>query len=123
MRRLFPILLILPLALAACGGGGSKAAGCESGTTADVTVQVVPVPDPLTVGKYDPTPVTVTAGKAVRWDFKDPANPHSVTADDNSFDSQLLDAGKSCTLTFKKASTIKYHCSIHAPMVGVVEVK
>jgi plastocyanin len=122
MRRFFPLLLLLPLALAACGGG-AKAAGCEAGTTADVTVQVLPVPDPLTVGKYEPNPVTVTAGKAVRWDFKDAGNAHSVTADDNSFDSQLLDAGKSCTITLKKAGTVKYHCSIHAPMVGTVEVK
>jgi plastocyanin len=35
----------------------------------------------------------------------------------------LLDAGKSCTITFKKAGTIKYHCSIHATMLGTVEVK
>jgi plastocyanin len=114
---------MLPLALAACSGGGPKAAGCESGTTADVTVQVLPIPDPVMVGKYDPSTATVIAGKAVRWDFKDATNPHSVTADDNSFDSQLLDAGKSCTITFKKAGTFKYHCSIHATMLGTVEVK
>jgi plastocyanin len=112
---------MLPLALAACGGG-PKAAGCEAGTTADVTVQILPDPNPLTVGKYDPQTATVTAGKAVRWDFKDTAAAHSVTADDNSFDSQLLEAGKSCTFTFKKAKTVKYHCSIHANMVGTVEV-
>lgn len=120
MRRFLPIFLVVLLALAACGG--SKDTGTDNNAPVEATVQVLPDPGP-SVGKYDPKDVSVTVGKAIKWDFKDAANPHSVTADDNSFDSQLLESGKSWTHTFTKAGTFKYHCSIHAQMVGTITVK
>jgi len=118
MRRLLPILAIIPLVIAACGG---TTGGGDQNVQVETTAKVVP--DPTTVGKYDPNPVSVSVGKGVEWVFQDKDNLHSVTADDNSFDSGLLGDGKSWKHTFTKAGTFQYHCSIHDKMVGTITVK
>jgi plastocyanin len=80
------------------------------------------VSDPNTVGKFDPTTVTVTAGQSVEWDFADSSGtPHTVTANDNSFDSCSQTSGK-FVVTFSKAGDVQYHCTLHAQMLGTVKV-
>ena len=117
------------LVLAACGGsstagGGGNAActpagGSTSGSGAS-TVKVVSDPD--TVGKFDPATLTVTAGQSVEWDFADSSGtPHTVTADDASFDSCSQTSGK-FVVTFSKAGDVKYHCTLHAQMLGDLKV-
>jgi plastocyanin len=118
------------LMLAACGGesssGSSGNSGCNptggssSGATATQTIKVVP--DPNTVGKFDPSTINVKTGDTVEWDFQDSSSQHSVTADDSSFDSCLQSSGAKFVVTFSKAGDFKYHCSIHAQMVGDVKV-
>jgi plastocyanin len=115
------------LVLAACGssGGGGGAASCtpsggSSSGSGNAVVKVVS--DPNTVGKFDPTTVTVTAGQSVEWDFADnTGTPHTVTADDSSFDSCSQTSGK-FVVTFSKAGDVKYHCTLHAQMLGTVKV-
>jgi plastocyanin len=104
------------------GGGGSSCnpTGGASGATAAQTVKVNS--DPNTVGRYDPTTVSVKAGDSVTWDWIDTSINHSVTADDGTFDSCLQNAGNKFTVTFSKAGDFKYHCTIHAQMVGEVKV-
>lgn len=117
------------LALAACGGGGGTSSGGGSsctpagGSTSGTGTTVVKVvSDPNTVGKFDPTTVTVTAGQSVEWDFADSSGtPHTVTADDSSFDSCSQTSGK-FVVTFSKAGDVKYHCTLHAQMLGTVKV-
>jgi plastocyanin len=116
------------LVLAACGGsstagggGGSctPSGGAASGS-GNTVVKVVS--DPNTVGKFDPTTVTVTAGQTVEWDFADSSGtPHTVTADDGSFDSCSQTSGK-FVVTFSKAGDVKYHCTLHAQMLADVKV-
>ncbi len=114
MRHGIAVLCLVPLLIA----------GCQSPpTSGPVGAAVEVLPDPDTVGKYAPDPVTVAAGQAVRWDFKDRGNPHTVTAEDASFESELLEDGKSWTHTFRLVGSFKYHCSIHPQMVGTVVVK
>jgi plastocyanin len=57
--------------------------------------------------------------------------PHSLTADDGSFDTGIIDpgaeggrfAGKSASVTLNQAGTFKFHCEVHpAAMKGVVTV-
>lgn len=118
------------LTLAACGGGSStgssgnngcnQTGGSSSGATATQTVKVVP--DPNTVGKFDPPTINVKTGDTVEWDFQDSSSQHSVTADDSSFDSCLQSSGAKFVVTFSKAGDFKYHCTIHAQMVGDVTV-
>ena len=118
------------LVLAACGssggGGGGGGTSCNptggaSGATAAQTIKINP--DPNTVGRYDPATVNVKAGDSVEWDWVDTSINHSVTADDGSFDSCLQNAGAKFIVTFSKAGAdVKYHCTIHAQMMGEVKV-
>ena len=116
------------LMLTACGGGGSTGSsgnsGCNptGGSSAAATQTVKIVPDPNTVGKFDPPSISVKTGDTVEWDFQDSSSQHSVTADDSSFDSCLQNSGAKFVVTFSKAGDIKYHCTIHAQMVGDVKV-
>jgi len=48
---------------------------------------------------------------------------HTVTGDDNSFDSGNISAGSRFSRTFSVVGTYKYHCTIHPSMTGTVVVK
>ena len=71
---------------------------------------------------FDPDAIEVEAGTKVMWSNDDPA-PHTVTADDGDFDSDILDAGKSFSFTFDKSGTYTYRCNVHPDMKGTVEVR
>src|ERR1700736_967205 len=108
------------LTLAACGGGGSSGTGnngCNQtgGSTSGTGTQVVKLnPDPNTVGRFDPSPVNVKVGDTVEWDWMDSTAPHTVSADDGSFESCTQNSGFKFVVTFSKTGDVKYHCSIHA---------
>jgi plastocyanin len=115
------------LILSGCGGSGGNGGGTScnpiggaSGASAAQTVKLNS--DPNTVGRYDPGTVSVKVGESVQWDWVDNSAQHSVTADDNTFDSCLQGAGSKFTVTFSKAADIKYHCTIHSGMTGEVKV-
>jgi plastocyanin len=116
------------LVLAACGssgggtGGGTSCAPTGGSSSGSGTAVVKVVSDPNTVGKFDPSTVTVTAGQSVEWDFNDSSAPHTVTADDGSFDSCSQTSGSKFVVTFSKAGDVKYHCTLHAQMLGTVKV-
>lgn len=63
----------------------------------------------------------VAAGSRVTWTNDDPA-PHTITADDGSFDSRQLDARASFSVVLDTAGSFSYHCEIHPTMVGMVVV-
>jgi plastocyanin len=117
------------LTLAACGGGASTGTsnnnGCNQtgGSTTGTGTQVVKInPDPNTVGRFDPSTLNVKVGDSVEWDWTDNSAPHTVTADDGSFESCTQNAGFKFVVTFSKAGDVKYHCTIHAQMVADVNV-
>jgi|SRR5271166_4862811 len=66
--------------------------------------------------------VTIAAGTAVVWKNADD-DPHTVTADDGSFDSKGLGQGDTYRHVFTKPGTYPYHCSAHPYMKGVVVVE
>ena len=118
-RRYLPALALLALALAPAPAGAAEDA------------QVI-----VTDNYYIPESVTVEAGATVVW--KQQGNlPHSVTAEDGSFDShpacptlpgQCMEDGDTYTRTFSQPGTILYYCKLHASpgsrsgMVGEVRV-
>ena len=133
MRLLRTILVAaaLSLLLSACGsatagGGGTDANGCTAkGSTPNATAtQVVKIiPDPNTVGAFTPQHITIAAGQAVEWDWQDPNVQHTTTSDDQvTWDSCLQSQGAKFIVTFSKAGTYTYHCTIHPLMVGTVIV-
>jgi plastocyanin len=80
----------------------------------------------VTISNFQFTPKTITikAGGTVTWTNKE--GTHTVTADDNSWESPNLNAGKTFSRQFASAGTYRYHCSFHGSpggdMSGVVNV-
>jgi plastocyanin len=70
---------------------------------------------------FKPATITVTAGTTVIWTQKDD-DPHTVTADDASFDSKGLGQGDTFKRVFDKPGRYPYHCAAHPFMKGVVVV-
>ena len=65
--------------------------------------------------------ITVAAGTEISWTNHDD-DPHTVTADDKSFDSKGLGNGDTWSHTFTKPGKYTYHCSAHPFMKGTVIV-
>jgi plastocyanin len=65
--------------------------------------------------------ITVAVGTTVEWTNADPL-PHTVTAVDKSFNSGLIQPGKTFRHTFTKAGTFNFYCMPHPFMKGVVVV-
>jgi plastocyanin len=70
---------------------------------------------------FEPSSATIQVGGKVTWKNQGQA-PHTATADDDSFDTGTIDAGKLGAETFKMAGTYSYICTIHPDMAGTIEV-
>ena len=66
--------------------------------------------------------IQITVGTSVEWKNNDPL-PHSVTATDKTFDSGLIQPGKTYRRMFTKAGTYNFFCVPHPFMKGVVVVR
>ena len=66
---------------------------------------------------FAPKTLTVAPGTTVVWTNSDTA-PHTVTADDGSFDSGNLEQGATFKFTFSKAGTFAYFCMYHGGKGG-----
>src|SRR5581483_8382890 len=84
----------------------------------DATVQAVD-------NAFQPQTISVAAGTTITWTNTGKA-PHTVTADDNSWDSGNLAPGQSFSHTFDQPGTIGYHCQYHGAagsgMFGTITV-
>ncbi len=70
---------------------------------------------------FQPTPLTVVRSATVTWTNND-SMPHTVTADDGSFDSKSIAPGSTFSHTFTTVGTVAYHCTFHGSMHGSVIV-
>jgi plastocyanin len=121
VRRL---TMTAPLLIAALFLGG---AGCRQEGGGDVTPDSTAAPN-VPEGEvlvksiaFTPRELRATVGKPVTWRFDDGGLEHTVTADDNSFDSGRMSSG-SYQRTFSAPGTINYHCQVHARMRGTILV-
>jgi uncharacterized membrane protein/plastocyanin len=64
---------------------------------------------------FQPSQLSVRPGESIEFKNQD-IYAHTVTADDGSFDSGLIQPGSSWKLTVPKAGTIAYHCGPHPNM-------
>ncbi len=75
---------------------------------------------------FEPAQVTVSVGTRVGW-TNEGQNPHTVTANDGSFDSGNLDPGRTTSATFDEPGSFPYYCQIHGSpgsgMAGTVIVQ
>ena len=69
-----------------------------------------------------PDSLTVKAGDTVTWTNSDRA-PHTVTANDGSFDKSLAASGGTAAVTFAATGTFAYHCNVHPTMTGTIVVQ
>ena len=124
------------VALGACGSGDNEpktsttvtsttatsagATGTSSGpgTSAAAGEQTIAIQ----AFKFNPTPLSTKPGK-VTVVILDDGVPHSLTADDKSFDTGVFkkETGPK-TITLSKTGTFSYHCEVHSFMKGVIEV-
>jgi plastocyanin len=70
---------------------------------------------------FEPANAAIQPGDTIMW-VNEGNTPHTVTADDGSFDSGTLQPGESYSHTFQSAGMVPYHCSIHPSMTGSVTV-
>ena len=70
---------------------------------------------------YHKAAITVAAGTTITFTNHDD-DPHTVTADDKSFDSKGLGNGDTWTHKFTKPGKYTYHCSAHPFMKGTIIV-
>jgi plastocyanin len=114
------------LTLAACGGGDDEAAattapGAEA-TATDAPAAPAGGEAAITISGFAFSGVTeVAAGTTVTISNEDSA-PHTVSADDGSFDTGNIAPGESATITLSTAGTFAYHCNVHASMKGSITV-
>jgi plastocyanin len=72
--------------------------------------------------KYSEEELVIEAGTTALWKNSDPLQ-HTVTADDDSFDSGLIDPQQSFAMTFDTPGTYAYHCTPHPFMMAWVVVR
>jgi len=120
--KTIPILLLASLVyFTSCsksgGSGGYNNGGNNNGNNPP------PVANSVTMAgmTFGPGTLTVTKGTTVTFINNDNTT-HTVTADDATFDSGNIAAGKSYTHTFNVAGTFDYHCQIHSPMKASITV-
>lgn len=108
--------------VAAMRGAGLALMLQSSGTVS----QNQPAQEPSTNGqvimkgiRFQPAELTVHPGESVEFKNEDIV-AHTVTADDGSFDSGLIQPGSSWKMTVQKAGTLAYHCTPHPNMKAIL---
>jgi plastocyanin len=71
---------------------------------------------------FQPSRLEVTAGTTIVWTNGGQV-AHTVSADDGSFESGLIEPGSRGTITLKQPGTYTFHCTPHPFMKGVIVVR
>ena len=91
----------LAIALVVIGLGHATAAAAQNAPTVSVQDNV-----------FNPGQVQASPGATVTWTDAG-ADQHTITADDGSFDSDIINPGDSFSFTFSSPGTFAYYCQIH----------
>jgi plastocyanin len=87
----------------------------------DASINIVDAPRPQPKWGYAPGTRKVDAGTWVTWS-NDGQDPHTVTADDGSFDSGNLDPSEGFSWYFDAPGSFTYACTLHPWMKGKIIV-
>lgn len=125
---MFGYLVVLPNAAYASNSSNltnvtSSSATSTNASNPEVSIQLGSAANTTSV-YYSPPSIVVVVGKnnTVTWINNDNA-PHTVTADDGSFNSGNLNAGESWTHVFTTPGSYTYHCGYHPWMRATIIVK
>jgi plastocyanin len=72
--------------------------------------------------QFNPPELTLHRGERIVWVNKD-LFPHTVTANNNAFDSGSIASDASWSYTPTKAGEYAYGCSFHPTMKGMIKVQ
>jgi len=92
----------------------AQSSGVQQASASSAEAQVV-----MKAISFQPAELTVQAGATVEWKNEDIVS-HTVTANDGSFDSGLIQPGSTWKMTIKNAGTLEYHCRPHPNMIAKV---
>jgi plastocyanin len=110
-RRLALAFVVAPVALVAAGCGGA-------GSSAPVATNQVDLPKSY---RFEPDVIQIKAGTSVTWTNNDNFT-HTVKVEDGA--DHKIERGKSVTVSFPKAGTYHYVCTLHShDMKGEVIVE
>ena len=70
---------------------------------------------------FVPGTIEIKVGTTITWTNNDSA-PHTVTANDRSFDSGRMEQGQTFSFTFEEAGSFDYFCEYHPGMSGTIVV-
>lgn len=128
MRMLVrPALLLALLGTLSCNSSSSPAPSTPSTPTPGGQTNIASVVVPSTGGysangsSFQPGSVTISVGGTVTWTNQDSVE-HAPAADDGSWQGDLP-VGGSFSMTFNKAGSYPYHCTIHPMMKGTITVQ
>jgi len=126
VRRLTPTLAICCAATAVAVGGAiadwGKEAPYQSSAAAAPAPPAAGGGAALTIKDFTFSALTVPAGATVTVTNAD-GQAHSVTANDKSFDTKVIDGGGTATFVAPGAAgAYAIHCTIHPTMKGTVTV-
>jgi plastocyanin len=108
--------------LASCGHDGA-ATKSTNATNTSTTVASAAASDEVVVQGYKFPPITAAAGSSLKLSSRDD-EPHTVTANDGSFDAGPFSPTKSATLTVPtKPGSYAFHCKVHPTMHGTLVVQ
>lgn len=121
------LFLTLTLILSACSGTTTTPTPTPAATPTPIaTPTATPITGQANVSisgyAYVPSTLTVSVGTTVTWTNQDPV-AHTVTSNDNLFDSGDIATGATFSHTFEQKGTFNYHCTIHTYMTGKIIVE
>lgn len=93
---------------------GQPTASMTPETSEKVTTRTVTIN--ISNFAFDPKDLHVEAGTTVIW--KNTAGRHTVTADDNAFDSPVMAPGEEFSRKFDTPGLVKYFCNLHGAAGG-----
>ena len=105
------------------GAGGAAASGSASSAGTSAPTGTSAAAADFTITAYTFPSFTASAGQKITLVDGD-GEPHTVTADDGSFDSGSFDAAAPGTLTVPtKPGVYPVHCTVHPTMKGTLTVR
>jgi plastocyanin len=109
------------MVLAVSSAGAANVAAAATLATAAATH---PVTHTVTIEnmQFNPAALTVKRGERVVWVNKD-LFPHTVTADNRSFDSGSIGANASWSYVARRKGEYAYSCTFHPTMHGKLTVQ
>ena len=111
-------------------GGLATRAVAQSDATPGASPEASPSASPMATDatqitienyRFVPPMIEIPVGTTLTWTNLD-IIPHTATADDESFDSDILSRDDSFSFTFESAGEFSYYCFLHRTMLGSVTV-